>query len=193
MNPRVYIIAGPNGAGKTTFARKFLPRYANCENFINADLIAQGISPFSPDAASFRAGRLVLQEIESYARKGQDFAFETTLSGRSYLRIIRRLKQKGYEVAIFFLWLPKVEIALSRIKRRVRAGGHDIPEATVRRRFQRSLANFFSQYRRIANEWVLFDNSRRLPQKVAFQKEKMPTIIDSKLYKAMTAGYERTP
>jgi len=115
MSPSLYIIAGPNGAGKTTFARQFLPNYADCRNFINADLIAQGVSPFSPEAAAFRAGRLMLQEIDLYAKRGESFGFETTLSGRSYLSLIRRLKKRGYKVHFFYLWVPSVELALWRI------------------------------------------------------------------------------
>jgi len=110
-NPRVYVIAGPNGVGKTTFAREFLPHYADCKRFINADLIAQGMSPFSPDAAAFRAGRLMLEEIERYAGLRETFGFETTLSGLGYLRLLRRLKKSGYEVHFFFLWVPTVSLA----------------------------------------------------------------------------------
>jgi predicted ABC-type ATPase len=119
MGPSVYIIGGPNGAGKTTFAREFLPNYADCKNFINADLIAQGVSPFSPEAAAFRAGRLMLEEIDLHAKRGESFGFETTLSGRSYLNLIRRLKRWGYEVHFFYLWVSNVELALSRIRGRV--------------------------------------------------------------------------
>jgi DNA polymerase III delta prime subunit len=109
MSPSVYIIAGPNGVGKTTFAREFLPNYANCRNFINADLIAQGMAPFSPETAAFRAGRLMLIEIDLLAQRRADFGFETTLSGRSYLRLIGRLKNQGYAVHFFFLWLSSVD------------------------------------------------------------------------------------
>ena len=125
----LYIIAGPNGIGKTTFARTFLPKYADCKNFINADLIAEGISPFSPEAAAVRAGRLMLNEIGFFAQRRATFAFETTLSGRSYLRLIRQLKKQGYEVHIFFLWVKSVDVALSRVRERVLKGGHDVPEA----------------------------------------------------------------
>jgi predicted ABC-type ATPase len=103
MSPSVHVIAGPNGAGKTTFASEFLPNYADCKKFINADLIAQGVSPFSPEAAAFRAGRLMLEEIELHARRMECFGFETTLSGRSYLNLIRHLKLDGYDVHFFFL------------------------------------------------------------------------------------------
>src|SRR5581483_9812667 len=113
------IIAGPNGAGKTTFARKFLPRYAQCTNFVNADLIAEGLSPLKPKAAAVRAGRLVLREIEHYRAEAIDFGFETTLSGKTYRKVIEGLKRDGYRVHIFFLWLPTVSIALKRIQLRV--------------------------------------------------------------------------
>lgn len=142
MSPNVHVIAGPNGAGKTTFARKFLPSYADCKNFINADLIAEGVSPFAPESAAIRAGRLMLEEIRLTMCRGIDFGFETTLSGRSHLGVIRRLKQKGYQVQFFYLWVPSVELALARIRERVLRGGHDVPEAVVRRRFGRSIANF---------------------------------------------------
>jgi predicted ABC-type ATPase len=110
VNPSVHIVAGPNGAGKTTFAREFLPKYAECKNFINADMIAQGVSPFSPEAASFHAGRLVLGEINRYAARREDFGFETTLSGRSYINLIRGLKRQRYQVNFFFLWVLTVDL-----------------------------------------------------------------------------------
>jgi predicted ABC-type ATPase len=112
----LYIIAGPNGSGKTTFAREFLPNYADCKNFVNADLIAQGMSPFSPETAALRAGRAMLAEIRSFATGGLSFAFETTLSGRGYVPLLRRMKAQGYEIHLFFLWLKSVELALSRIR-----------------------------------------------------------------------------
>ena len=131
MGTNAYIIAGPNGAGKTTFAREFLPNYANCRNFINADLIAEGISPFSPETAAVRAGRLMLEEISLVMRRGSDFGFETTLSGRGHLNSVRRLKKRGYSVHFLYLWVPTVELALGRIRERVSRGGHDVPEAVV--------------------------------------------------------------
>ena len=107
MGPNVYIIAGPNGAGKTTFAREFLPNYADCRNFINADLIAEGISPFSPEAAAVRAGRLMIEEMRRSMRRGEDFGFETTLSGRGHLNLVNQLKKRGYSVLFFYLWVAK--------------------------------------------------------------------------------------
>lgn len=123
MRPNVYIIAGPNGAGKTTFAREFLPSYAKCKNFVNADLIAQGVSPFSPETADIRAGKLMLEEIRHFARRGVDFGFETTLSGRAHLKLIRSLKRRRFGVNIFYLWVPSVEVALSRVRERVSGEG----------------------------------------------------------------------
>ena len=190
MSPNLYIIAGPNGAGKTTFAREFLPNYADCRNFINADLIAQGLSPLSPQGAAFQAGRLVLSEIERFAKRGVDFGFETTLSGRSYLKLIRDLKKRGYEVHFFFLWLQSVEMALERIRERVQKGGHDVPEHDVRRRFDRSLKNFFDQYRRLASSWTLYENSAAVPSEIAFERSGKLTIINNKLYASLITRYE---
>ena len=118
----LYIIAGPNGAGKTTFAHEFLPKYTDCRNFVNADLIARAIAPFSPDVAAFRAARMMLDEIDTFAKKRVPFAFETTLSGRGYLSFIRRCKAEGYEIHLFFLSLRSVDLAISRIRERVLRG-----------------------------------------------------------------------
>jgi predicted ABC-type ATPase len=189
MSLDVYIIAGPNGAGKTTFAREFLPNYADCKNFINADLIAQGVSPFSPSSAAFRAGRLMLEEIERYASRGESFGFETTLSGRSYSSLIRRLKGRGYNVHVFYLWVPTTSLTLERIRGRVLAGGHDVPEALVRRRFDRSIRNFFMRYRSLGESWMLFDNSGEEPEVIAFQKQGSSRIMMPELYDSLISRY----
>jgi predicted ABC-type ATPase len=189
VSPNVYIIAGPNGAGKTTFAREFLPNYADCRNFINADMIAEGMSPFSPESAAIRAGRLMLEEIELFMRRGADFGFETTLSGRSHLGVIRRLKERAYQVHFFYLWVPSVELALARIRERVLRGGHDIPEAVVRRRFKRSITNFLVHYRLLADRWILFDNSSARPTLVASQKQGSLRVVDAKGYNNLVARY----
>lgn len=189
MSPDVYIIAGPNGAGKTTFATEFLPNYAKCRNFINADLIAQGVAPFSPESMAFRAGRLMLEEIQLYVKRGEDFGFETTLAGRSYLGLLRRIKKRGYKVHFFFLLIPTVDLALTRIRARVLDGGHDIPERVVRRRFPRSIQNFVLEYRPLADSWILFDNSGAAPKVVAFDKDGRHRILDAELYKAVTSRY----
>lgn len=133
-NPKLYIIAGPNGAGKTTFVLRFLPFYADCINFVNADLIASGLSPFSPEIAAIKAGKLMLDEIDNFRQQRADFAFETTLSGRTYVSLLQNMRSEGYEVHIYFLWLRSTDLALERVAERVAAGGHDVPSATVRRR-----------------------------------------------------------
>jgi predicted ABC-type ATPase len=192
MTPNVYIIAGPNGVGKTTFAREFLPNYADCRNFVNADLIAQGIAPFSPETAAVRAGRLMLREIHRLVEDRADFGFETTLSGRGYLRSIRRLKSAGYKVHFLFLWVPSVDLAISRVRRRVLEGGHNVPESDVRRRFDRSIENFLVRYRQLANSWILFDNSDDTPTVIAFKKHNRVRIIKVRAFEAIVTRYGKS-
>ncbi len=163
----IYIIAGPNGSGKTTFAMKFLPDYVKCPNFINADLIAGGLAPFNPEQAAIKAGKLVLQQMQEYSDKGLDFAFETTLSGRTYFNKLKRLKSSGYGLHMFFLWLPSPELAIARIKGRVSEGGHNVPVEDVRRRFGRGLKNFLGMYEVLFDTWMLFDNSGAQPALIA--------------------------
>lgn len=182
----VYIIAGPNGSGKTTFAKKFLPDYAKCPNFVNADLIAQGLSPFSPRLAAMKAGRLVLEQIHGLAEKNLDFAFETTLAGKSYLSFLVGLKNKNYSIHLFFLWVPNPELALARIKERVADGGHDVPVADVRRRFHRGIYNLFKFYKPILDSWMLFNNSGTTPTLIAEERERKLSIIDKDLFGRIT-------
>jgi predicted ABC-type ATPase len=157
---KVIIIAGPNGAGKTTFAREFLPQEAGLPLFVNADLIAAGLSPFDPDAVAFRAGRLMIEEIDAHAAAGRSFAFETTLSGHTYLRRIDQWRASGYTVELIFLSLTSVEDALQRVATRVRQGGHAVAEEVIRRRFAAGMRNFRNTYRDRADFWVWYDNSR---------------------------------
>jgi len=161
---KILIIAGPNGAGKTTFAQDFLPQEASCPQFVNADLIAAGLSPFVPELAAVRAGRLMLQTIFVLARSGQSFAFETTLAGLSYLRHIRRWQEDGYHVTLFYLKLPSPEMAIARVAERVRQGGHNVPEAVIRRRFVAGWKNFEGLYRDVVDAWVLYDNAGKAPR-----------------------------
>jgi predicted ABC-type ATPase len=157
--PKIIIIAGPNGAGKTTFAREFLPQEAGCPVFVNADLIAAGLSPFAPERAAIQAGRLTLQAIAQHVARRESFAFETTLSGKSYARQIPHWRQLGYRMEMFFLSLPSAEMAVQRVAERVRQGGHDIPEAIIRRRFDAGKRLFFEVYQPLVDQWVLYDNS----------------------------------
>lgn len=161
---KIIIIAGPNGAGKTTFARAFLPQEAGVPRFINADLIAAGLAPFAPESAAIQAGRLMLAEIDRSASKGESFAFETTLAGLSWLRHIRRWKAKGYRISLYFLRLPDAETAIARVAERVRQGGHDIPEDTIRRRFDAGWHNFSQHYRHVVDDWTVYDTSGSIIQ-----------------------------
>lgn len=163
-DPKVIIIAGPNGAGKTTFAREFLPHEAACPVFVNADLIAAGLAPFAPETAAVQAGRLMLAELERHFSSGQSFAFETTLSGRAYLRHIARWQAAGYRVEMIFLRLVSADEAVARVAQRVKQGGHSIQEAVIRRRFDAGLENFTRHYAPAVNAWAMYDNSGELPQ-----------------------------
>jgi len=145
---KIVLIAGPNGAGKTTFAREFLPNEGDCPTFINADLIAAGISPFNPEGVSVRAGRLMLEELENQVRQRKNFAFETTLSGRTYQKKIGDWQNLGYHVKLIFLSLPHADLAVARVAARVAQGGHNIPETTIRRRFALGLDNLETIYQR---------------------------------------------
>ena len=160
---KIIILAGPNGAGKTTFARSFLPEEAGLPRFINADAIAAGLAAFAPETAAIRAGRLMLQEIDRCAMRGESFAFETTLAGLGWLARIARWREQGYRVSLYFLSLPNVEIAVERVAERVQQGGHDIPEAVIRRRFASGLENFKRHYKLAVSEWMLYDNSGQEP------------------------------
>ena len=160
---KIIIIAGPNGAGKTTFARDFLPAEAQTLTFINADLIAAGLAPFNPETVSFKAGRLMLEEIDECVEAGKSFAFETTLSGHTYLKKIAVWQAMGYQVKLWFLSLPSADVAVSRVALRVSQGGHNIPEDIIRRRFEAGLDNFYSFYSKVVNSWAFYDSSGLQP------------------------------
>ena len=162
--PLCIIIAGPNGAGKTTFAREFLPKDAAIVHFVNADLIAGGLSPLRPELANLAAGRLFLQELDRLAKMRVSFAFESTLSGLSYVNRLKRWKAAGYRIEVVYLRLPSKSLALRRIASRVKQGGHNVPRADVVRRFDRSWLNFQNVYRLLADEWTVYDNSRAKPR-----------------------------
>jgi len=163
-SPLCIVIAGPNGAGKTTFAREFLPKDTRVVRFVNTDLIASGLSPLRPELAALAAGRLFLKELDRLSRTRSDFAFESTLSGLTYLGRLKRWKAAGYRIEIVYLRLRSSRLALRRIAARVKQGGHDVPRADVLRRFDRSWINFEKRYRLLAETWSVYDNSGKIPQ-----------------------------
>lgn len=162
--PRCLLITGPNGAGKTTFAREYLPNDARVLNFVNADLIASGLSPLRPELAAVAAARLMLDEIDRLMERGADFAWESTLSGLGHVKRIQMMKRLGYHVEMIYLRLATPRLALSRIAARVRQGGHNVPRTDVLRRFARSWQNFETRYRPLADAWAVYDNSSRPPK-----------------------------
>jgi predicted ABC-type ATPase len=164
--PVCIVISGPNGAGKTTFAREFLLKDTRVIHFVNADLIASGLSPLRPELAALAAGRLFLRELDRLAKSRADFAFESTLSGLVYVHRIKRWKAAGYRIEIVYLRLRSPQLALRRIAARVKQGGHNVPRADVLRRFTRSWTNFQKSYRLLADRWSVYDNSGRASQLV---------------------------
>jgi len=182
--PNVIVIAGPNGAGKSTLAPALLRDTFGILEFVNADTIAEGLSAFAPEDASFDAGRVMLGRLHELAANGKDFAFETTLASRFYATWLRELQDSGYRVNLVFLWLNNVELAVERVRARVRAGGHDIPETTIRRHHARGLDNLFQLYVPVANSWRVFDASHKIPKEIVrFSEAEGETIFDEELWK----------
>ena len=157
--PKLYIIAGCNGAGKTTASYTVLPEMLGCKEFVNADEIAKGLSPFNPESVAIEAGRLMLQRMDDLLSEGSDFAFETTLSTRSYVKFIERAQAKGYFVTLLYFWLPTPEQAIERVATRVREGGHNIPSDVIRRRYANGIKNLTALYIPLCNYWAIYDNS----------------------------------
>ncbi len=158
-NPQLVVIGGPNGAGKSTAAPHLLRDTLDVAEFVNADAIASGLSEFHPESAALQAGRVMLRRLRQLASDRTDFAFESTLASRSLALWIRHLKFDGYVFRLAFLWLPGPEVAFARVAARVRAGGHNVPESTIRRRYYSGLGNFFKLYRPIADDWRFYDNT----------------------------------
>lgn len=164
------MIGGPNGAGKTTCAMTLLPEILKCREYVNADAIAAGLSPFSPERTAIRAGRLMVERIHSLAQMGQDFAFETTMASRSFAPFLRQCKQNCYSVSLLYLWLKSPLLAGKRVALRVSGGGHDIPRPVIRRRYYRGLRNFVNLYLPICDQWWVYDNSADKPELVAYRE-----------------------
>jgi predicted ABC-type ATPase len=183
--PTCYVIAGPNGAGKTTFALRYLPEITGCRNFINADLIADGLSPLNPSRVQLEAGKLLLREIHAHVEKNEDFAFETTLSGRSYLRLLKELRSKGWKIILIYLWIPSAEFSRQRVRQRVEAGGHNIPDEAIDRRYSRTVSNFLNLFAPLCDEVLCYDNSNPRPIVVFEQKGQERSVIDNVRYETI--------
>jgi predicted ABC-type ATPase len=162
--PTIYVIAGCNGAGKTTFAKEFLPKEVKCLRFLNADEIARGLSPLKPSAGAVRAARLLLTQVDECLRRRETFALESTLSGKTYIRLFQRARKLGYEIELHYLWLSSPDQAVARVRLRVKQGGHHVPAVDIRRRFKRSLEHLTDDYLALADRWAVWD-SRSLPAK----------------------------
>jgi predicted ABC-type ATPase len=177
---RLFIIAGCNGAGKTTASFRILPELLDCKEFVNADEIARGLSPFQPEKVAFEAGRIMLSRIHELIEKEEDFAFETTLATRSYLGFIQKAKQAGYFVSLVFFWLESPELAIERVKKRVSEGGHHIPDEVVKRRYQRGIQNLFKLFFNEVDYLAIFDNSKTAPELIAEKKIRLKIVNPEK-------------
>ena len=191
--PKLYIIAGCNGAGKTTASYTVLPEMLGCKEFVNADEIAKGLSPFNPESVAIEAGRLMLQRMDDLLSEGSDFAFETTLSTRSYVKFIERAQAKGYLVTLLYFWLPPPEQAIERVATRVREGGHNIPSDVIRRRYANGIKNLTALYIPLCNYWAIYDNSSADEQIriIALGGKDITTHIEDTLSYKTIADYER--
>lgn len=189
--PVCTIIAGPNGAGKTTFAMNYLSDVAHCRRFINADLIASGLSPLSPDLEQLEASKLFLREIEQAIERKENFSFETTLAGRAHIKRIHTLKEKGWRVELIYLYLPDVEMSINRVAERVRHGGHDIPLDSILRRYPRSLNNLLNLYSPICDSTICMENSAELTTLIFTQSSEGRIIENDTIYQKLLAGAEQ--
>jgi predicted ABC-type ATPase len=182
---KLYIIAGCNGAGKTTASYTILPEILDCREFVNADEIARGLSPFQPEKVAIEAGRIMLNRIDELIRVGESFAFETTLASRSFVHLISKARQTGYETALLFFWLNSVDLAIERVKIRVEEGGHNIPKPIIERRYKRGLSNFFNLYRGVVDNWMFIDNSgtpyKEISKSISGREEIYNTILWNKI------------
>jgi len=177
--PNLFIVAGPNGVGKSTYMRQFLPKEVQCAEFVNADLIAAGLSPFAPERAAFAAGRIMLNRLRELMEKGVDFSFETTLSGRGYVPLLQQCRTVGYRIRLDFLWVPNLYITRNRVKQRVLKGGHSIPEEVQQRRFSLGVRNLATLYRPLLDAWWLHENTKDKPRLIAFEEAGELGVVDA--------------
>jgi predicted ABC-type ATPase len=175
--PNMYIIAGCNGAGKTTTSFTVLPEILGCKEFVNADEIARGLSPFQPEKVPLQAGRIMLNRIKELMKAKSDFGFETTLSTRIYVAFIRQARKLGYKTVLIYFWLESVELAKARVQSRVEEGGHNIPLDVIERRYKGGLKNFFDLYQKSVDEWIVYDNSETTPMLVAKGDETLADMV----------------
>ena len=188
MAKNLYIICGCNGAGKTTASYTVLPEILNCKEFVNADEIARGLSPFNPSSVAIEAGKLMLQRIEEMLQRDETFSIETTLATRSYVNLVKRAQKKGYRVCLLYFWLNSPELAMKRVAERVSKGGHDIPKDTIKRRYAAGINNLFKLFLPIVDYWAIFDNSGIDRVKVASGGSDTPImIINKELYEKLLA------
>src|SRR2546426_3277791 len=189
--PRIVALADPNGAGKSTCGPAIIRATLGITEFVNADVIARGLSAFDPDRAAFAAGRIMLHRMEELSQKRESFAFETTLASRTFAPKIQELTAAGYEFHLLFVWLPSADEAIRRVRDRVKRGGHNVPEEVIRRRYDAGLANFFQLYKPLATQWSLHDNSGNKPRVIAAgSKDAPPKILDERLWSALNERFE---
>ncbi len=175
--PVVVVLGGINGAGKTTASRQLLANHFGMKTFVNADIIATGLNAFSPEAAAFQAGKVMIARLRELEALRMTFAFESTLSGRMYIQFLKGLRTQGYRVELYYFWLPTPQMAIDRVKQRVASGGHNIPEETIHQRYLRSCRNFWNDYRLLSDLWMMYDNSGGRPRLVARGKDNGDPIV----------------
>ena len=188
---KLYIIAGCNGAGKTTASYTILPEILDCREFVNADEIARGISPFQPEKVALEAGRIMLNRIDDLLRKQTNFAFETTLAGRTFVSKISAAKRNDYESTLLFFWLNSVELAIERVETRVQEGGHHIPTQVIGRRYYKGLTNFFKMYKNVVDNWMFIDNSGKPYKVIAQSSQRDEKIFSKNLWYTIKMKYEK--
>ena len=189
--PKLFIISGCNGAGKTTASYTILPNMLNCGNFVNADEIARGLSPFNPEKAAIQAGRIMLARVQELMNEEQDFAIETTLATRSYVNLIKKAQEKGYVVTLLYFWLNMPSLAVERVKLRVQSGGHNVSEESIRRRYDMGIKNLFHLYIPVCEYWMIIDNSNS-PVIICEGGKNITTKIHNKTLFNQLINYELT-